>query len=325
MNTLRTQLSKAVVSKKFSREIVLLLILVLECIVFSLLSPHFLTVGNIYDSIRSYTELGIISMAMTLIIITGGIDLSVGSLLALVSVVVGFSYSYGLPFPMALLLGLIVGTLAGLFNGIFIVYFRLHPIAVTLGTYALFRGIGYAISNADAVSVFPGWFYFLGQSYFLGIPAQIFFFIALAALLYVILTRTRFGTYISAIGINEEATKFSGVPVNRMKLAVYTLSGFLVAIASIIYTSRLSTARANAGIEFELIAIAAVVLGGASIKGGKGSIIGTILGLLILAFLKSGLVLAGVRNDWGLVATGSVLIAGVFVNEYFRKDEPASE
>ncbi|SHF01681.1 monosaccharide ABC transporter membrane protein, CUT2 family [Seinonella peptonophila] len=305
----------------FSREIVLLLLLLLECTIFSFISPYFLSLGNIYDSIRSFIEIGIIALAMTMIIMTGGIDLSVGSLLALVSVVVGFSYSFGLPFPLSMLLGVVIGTLAGLFNGVFIVYFRLHPIAVTLGTYALFRGIGYAISNANAVSVFPGWFAFIGQSYFFGIPTQIYIFLLISIGFYLYLAKTRFGTYISAIGINEEAAKFSGVPINNVKLIVYTLAGFLVSLSSIIYTSRFSTARANAGIEFELIAIAAVVLGGASIKGGKGSVLGTILGLLILAFLKAGLILVGVRNDWGLVANGIVLIIGVFINEYFRNDE----
>lgn len=309
-------------SFRLGRDAVLGVLFVVELIVFARLSPYFLTASNLLDATRSAVEIGLIALGATLVIITGGIDLSVGALLALVSVTVGFTYQDGLPLPFAVGLGLLVGLLGGAFNGALIVGLDLHPFAVTLGTFALFRGIAYAVSNAGAVSVFPDWFAYLGGYFAFGVvPGQLAVLGVSGIAVWLLLARTRFGSYVYALGMNEQATRFSGVPVLKIKLAVYALTGVLVAVAGVIYTSRMSTARGNAGLGLELSVIAAVVLGGASITGGAGTIPGTILGVAILSLLQNGLTLAGVRSDWGLIVVGVALVVGVFANEFFRQRE----
>ena len=306
---------------RFSRELVLLGVLITIMLVMAQLSPFFFTLGNLLDTSRYFVEIGLIALGMTLIIITAGIDLSVGAGLALVSVAVGFSFAAGLPLPLALVLGLLTGLGAGLFNGLFITRLDLHPLVVTLGTFALFRGLAYGLSDADAVSSYPAWFAYFGQAYLGPIPGQLILFVVAVIVVWIVLSRTSFGRYVYAIGSNEEAARFSGVPVRRVKLALYTGIGFLVALAAIIYTSRVSTARADSGLGLELDVIAAVVLGGASIYGGVGTIAGTVLGVLIIATLRNGLVLAGVPSTWQLFLLGILVISAVFLNEFFRKKE----
>jgi ribose/xylose/arabinose/galactoside ABC-type transport system permease subunit len=306
---------------KFSREVVLLGVLIVLMIAMSLLSPLFFTVGNLLNTSRFFVEVGLMALGMTLIIITGGIDLSVGSNLALVSVAVGFSYAAGLPLPLAIVFGLVVGLTAGLFNGLFITLLDLHPLVVTLGTFALFQGLAYGLTKAEAISDFPGWFAYFGQAYFGPVPLQLFVFILAVVVVWLILSRTSFGRYVYAIGNNEEAARFSGVPVRKVKLALYTGIGLLVAMASVIYTSRVYTARGDSGLGLELDVISAVVLGGASIYGGSGTIGGTVLGVLIIATLRNGLVLAGVPSTWQVFVLGVLLLVAVFLNEFFRRRE----
>jgi rhamnose transport system permease protein len=306
---------------RFSREVVLLGVLIVLMIVMSLLSPLFLTLGNLLNTSRFFVEVGLMALGMTLIIITGGIDLSVGSNLALVSVAVGFSFAAGLPLPLAIVFGLIVGVAAGLFNGLFITLLDLHPLVVTLGTFALFQGLAYGLSRAEAVSDFPGWFAYFGQAYLGPVPGQLFIFVVAVVVVWLILSRTRFGRYVYAIGNNEEAARFSGVPINRVKLILYSGMGLLVGIASVIYTSRVYTARGDSGLGLELDVISAVVLGGASIYGGSGTIGGTVLGVLIIATLRNGLVLAGVPSTWQVFVLGVLLLVAVFLNEFFRRRE----
>jgi len=192
-------------------------------------------------------EVGLIALGMTLIIITGGIDLSVGALFALVSVSIGFSYSAGLPLGLAALFGVLVGVAGGFFNGFFATYFRLHPLVVTLGTFALFRGIAYAVSNADAVSSFPAWFAKFGQYSIAGyVPLQLLVLVVAILAFWLLLSKTAFGRYIYAIGHNEVACRVSGVSTDRIKIAVYTLMGLMVGVAGLIHTSRIFSARGNA-------------------------------------------------------------------------------
>lgn len=309
------------VRQRLNRETVLCIIFIVELVIFGLIIPNYLTVWGLLDTSRSFVEAGLMALGMTLVIISGGIDLSVASLLALVSVVIGFSFKAGVPLPLALVFGVVVGMLGGTFNGAMVAFLNLHPLVVTLGTLALFRGVAYAISKANAVSNFPGWFTFFGQSYVMNlVPVQLFFFVALTIVIWLLLSKTAFGRYVYGIGNNELTTRFSGIRTWRVKLAVYTLTGFLVSIAGIIHTSRIFTSRANAAMGLELTVIATVVLGGTKITGGSGSITGTLFGVLILTYLQDGLFLAGVRNDWGLIVTGVFLISGVFFNEFFRKE-----
>jgi rhamnose transport system permease protein len=303
------------------REAVLLVVLLVLMGVMATMSDDFLTATNLLRTTRFFTEIGLIALGMTLIIITAGIDLSVGSALALVSVTIGFSYQAGLPLPLAILLGLVVGTAGGLFNGTVSTKLGVHPLVVTLGTLALYRGIAFGISDANAVSTYPDWFSYLGQYYLGVVPGQLFVFLAAIAVTWVLLARTTFGRYVYAIGANEEAARFSGIPVARVKITTYAMTGLLVGLAATIFTSRVSSARADFGNGLELDVIAAVVLGGSSIYGGVGSIPGTILGVLIIAVLRNGLQLAGVSSTWQLFLLGVLLIVAVLINEFLRRRE----
>lgn len=305
----------------FTRTHGLFLLLLVELGGLGVLVPGYLDPASLLDTSRTFIETGILALGMTFVIVSGGIDLSVASLLALVSVVVGLSYRAGLPLPAAMLLGVVTGVAGGLINGAAVAYLGLHPFVVTLATMAIYRGGAYAISNAAAVSDFPPWFTSIGQSYFAGglFPAQLPALVIAALACWLLLDRTTFGRRVYGIGANELATRFSGVPVERVKLAVYGLMGGLVSVAAIIQTARVSTARANASVGLELPVIAMVVLGGTKITGGAGTITGTVLGVLVLAYLQDGLVSAGVRNDWGLVIVGAFLILGVLANEFFHR------
>ena len=285
-----------------------------------MLVPGYFSFYGLLDASRQFAEAGLVALGMTLVIITGGIDLSVGSLLALVSVTIGFSNQAGVPLPLAIAAGIGVGLAGGFFNGVMVTALRLHPLVVTLGTFALYRGIAFAVSNANAVSQFPGWFDVFGQNAVGGVPYQLIAFVVLAIVFSVVLSRTRFGRYVYAVGNNEVTARFSGVNTGAVKVAVYTLTGLMVSLAALVYTSRISSARGNAGYGLELTVIAMVVLGGTKITGGSGSILGTTIGVLILAYLQDGLGFAGVRSDWGLVVIGLFLITGVFFNEFFRHD-----
>jgi ribose/xylose/arabinose/galactoside ABC-type transport system permease subunit len=305
----------------FGRTAGLAAIFVAEIALFSTLVPGYFSLAGLLDATRLFTDAGLVALGMTFVIITGGIDLSVGSLMALVSVTIGFTFKAGLPLPLAALAGVLVGAAGGAFNGMLITGLRLHPLVVTLGTFALFRGIGYAVSNADAVSSFPSWFEVIGQTYLGGlVPLQLVVFVVATAVAWVVLEHTPFGRFVMALGSSETVSRFSGIETSRIKTAVYTINGFLVGLAGLIYTSRTFTARGNAGIGLELTVIAMVVLGGAKITGGGGTIVGTIFGVLILSYLQDGLDFAGIRGDWGLVVTGLFLIAGVFLNELFRNE-----
>ena len=299
----------------------LFLLLMAELGALGVLVPGYLDPGSLLDTSRTFVETGILALGMTFVIVSGGIDLSVASLLALVSVAIGLSYQAGLPLPAAMLLGVATGIAGGLVNGAAVAYLGLHPFVVTLATMAIYRGGAYAISNAAAVSDFPPWFTSIGQSYFAGglVPTQLPALVVAALACWLLLDRTVFGRHVYGVGANELATRFSGVPVERVKLAVYGLMGFLASVAAVIQTARVSTARANASMGLELPVIAMVVLGGTKITGGAGTIPGTVLGILVLAYLQDGLVSAGVRNDWGLVIVGVFLVSGVLANEFLRR------
>lgn len=304
---------------QLNRSVALGVLFIVQIAVTSWLVPGYFDIAGLLDATRSFSEAGLVALGMTLIIITGGIDLSVGALMALVSVTIGFSYQAGLPLWLASIAGVGVGVLGGLFNGLFITYFRLHPLVVTLGTFALFRGIAYAVSDANAVSGFPDWFSIFGQTIVGSFPLQFLVLCIFVALFWVLLSKSQFGRYVYAVGHNDIASRFAGIPTNAVIIAVYTLTGFLVGLAGLTYTSRIASARGNAGLGLELTVIAMVVLGGTKITGGSGTIAGTVMGILILSYLQDGLTFAGVRGDWGLLFIGIFLILGVFANEVFRE------
>lgn len=302
------------------REVVLLIVLIALCGLMACLSPYFLTVHNLFDLTRHLTEFGIIACGMTLIIMTGGIDLSVGSLLGLCVIVLGYSWQvWGLGPVPALALTVLVGCAAGAFNGALITRWDFPPLVVTLATLALFRGFAFAISEAHPVSNFPEAFCSIGQGYLGPIPIQFLIWMSIAAAVAFLNHRTRLGRFAMAIGDNERAATFAALPVKKVKLLLYTGSGFLCAVAAMVYTARLATAKADAGQLFELAAITAVVLGGTSITGGRGSVSGTFLGILILGVVRNGLDLAAVPAVWKQLVEGGILIATATTNQFISE------
>ncbi|MFO1022927.1 MAG: ABC transporter permease [Planctomycetales bacterium] len=256
-----------------SQQGILILFLLIESAIFCFTGQNFATVGNGFELLRLSVEIGLLAVAITPVIITGGIDLSVGSLLGLSAVIFGKLWRDAeLPIPVAALCTCLVGTLCGLFNGLLVTRFRIPPLIVTLGTFSLFRGLAEGITQGiDNFVGFPESFLALGNGYYFNtIPAQLPIFILVAVAFWILLHRTTIGRAWVAIGFSPEAARYSGIPVNRRLQLAYLLSGLTASLASIVYVARLSQAKADAGTNYELLAITAVVLGGTSIFGGRG-------------------------------------------------------
>lgn len=303
-----------------SQELVLLIILIVGVLILATQSPVFLTPSNILNQGRLMTEVALVALPMTFIIITGGIDLSVGSIFGLSAIVLGYTWqNLGLPLEVAIVISLIVSVVAGFVNGWFIDRLGLPPLIMTLATLALYRGLAEGISQARSARGFPEWFYALGQRDLFGVPTQLWLFIIAAIIFAIILSRTTFGRTLYAMGNNETGARFSGLPVNRVKITIYMLSGLMAGLAGYIFVSRVSTTRSDMGSGLELEAIAAVVLGGTSIFGGSGSIGGTVIGVILIQLLKNGLSLAGAKNDATIVVIGVVLILSILVNNFIQR------
>lgn len=302
-------------------ETILAVLLVVALIILAFQSDRFFTADNLLNQGRLMAEVGLVALAMTFVIVTGGIDLSVGSILGLVAILLGvFWQNLGIPLPLAMGLGILVGGVAGLVNGLIITRFGVPPLIATLATLALYRGLAEGISQARSVRGYPEWFFTLGQGEFAGVPVQLWIFASLAVVAAVILGLSTFGRATYAIGSNAVASRFSGLNVDRSLLLIYTASGLVAGLAAVIFVSRVSTTRSDMGTGLELDVITAVVLGGTSIFGGRGTIIGTLLGLVLMQALKNGLALAGVKGDGTIVVIGAVLIGTVLISNIFRKD-----
>jgi rhamnose transport system permease protein len=305
----------------FRHETILAILTVIAMIVLASLSDKFFTVDNLLNQGRLMAEVGLISLAMTFVIVTGGIDLSVGSILGLTAILLGvFWKNLGLPLPAAIVLAMACGTFAGWVNGLIITRFNVPPLIATLATLALYRGLAEGISEARSVRGYPEWFFFFGQGEVLGVPFQLWVLGFATLVAAVILGLTPFGRATYAIGANEVAARFSGIRVNATKLWIYTAAGFCSALAAVIFVSRVTTTRSDMGTGLELDAITAVVLGGTSIFGGRGTIIGTALGLILIQALKNGLALSGVKGDGTIVVIGLVLIGAILVGALFDKN-----
>jgi rhamnose transport system permease protein len=301
-------------------ELILAIILVLALAVLAFQTDRFLTTANLLNQGRLMAEVGLVALPMTFIIITAGIDLSVGSVLGLAAIVLGYSWkNFGLPLELAMMTALLTGTLAGFANGWFITRVNVPPLIMTLATLALYRGLAEGISQARSVRGYPDWFFQLGQGEVLGVPTQLWILVVAIICAAVILRFTPFGRALYAIGHNETGARFSGIPVDRYKLMIYTASGFMAALAACIFVSRVSTTRSDMGTGLELDVIAAVVLGGTSIFGGVGSILGTVLGFIMIQLLKNGLSLTGVKGDATIVVIGLVLILSILLTNYLQR------
>jgi rhamnose transport system permease protein len=289
-------------------------ILVVALIVLGTFNERFLSIDNLLNQGRLMTEVGLIALPMTFVIITGGIDLSVGSIVGLCAVMLGYSWkTFGFPLPLAIVFAIAVGGLAGFVNGLLITRVKVPPLIMTIATLALYRGLAEGISQAHSVRGYPEWFFFVGQGQWLGVPTQLWILFAAIVVAGVALDRTTFGRILYAIGNNETAARFSGLPVDRVKLIVYSLSGLMAGLSAYVLVSRVTTTRSDMGIGYELDVIAAVVLGGTSIFGGSGTIWGSVVGLVMIQLLKNGLALTGVKGDATIVVIGAVLIASTLI------------
>jgi rhamnose transport system permease protein len=302
-------------------EVILAILVVVTLAVLAHQSDRFFTADNLLNQGRLAAELGLVSLTMTFVIVTGGIDLSVGSILGLGAIMVGvFWRNVGLPLPLAMILAVAVGGLCGLGNGLIITRFKVPPLIATLATLALYRGLAEGISQSRSVRGYPDWFFRLGQGDVAGVPTQVWILVCGALAAGLVLGRTTFGRATYAVGANEVAARFSGVAVDRTKLLIYTASGLAAGVAAVIFVSRVSTTRSDMGTGLELDVITAVVLGGTSIFGGRGTITGTVLGLVLIQALRNGLALAGVKGDGTIVVIGAVLILAILVSNLLGRD-----
>lgn len=292
--------------------------LVIFAIIISFMNPRFLTLPNILNILRQTSINAVIAAGMTFVILTGGIDLSVGAILAFTGAVCASLLASDMNILFAVLITLGIGAASGLFSGIVISKGKIQPFIATLATMTILRGATLVFTKGKPIT-FRGSQYFdafrsIGSGYIGGVPIPIYIMVIIFALGFYILTQTRLGRYVYALGGNEEATKLSGLNTDRLKMYVYTISGMLAALAGIIITSRLSSAQPTAGTGYELDAIAAVVLGGTSLAGGAGTIIGTIFGALIIGILGNALNLLDVSSYFQMMIKGLVILAAVLID-----------
>jgi rhamnose transport system substrate-binding protein len=292
-------------------EWVLLVALLIEIAIFSATAPRFFTWLNLFEVLRFSVELGLLAIALTPILITGGIDLSVGSALGLTATVMGIAWTRGhVPILLAVVLALLVGCACGALNALFIAGLRLPALIVTLGTYSLYRGIAEGITQgAESYTGYPKWFLFLGQGYFWKVvPVQLAVFVAVVAAYAILLHKSILGRSFYAIGFNAEGARFAGIPVRRRQALIYLLSGIVSSVAGIIFVAHLGLAKSDLGTGYELEAITAVVLGGTSVFGGRGTLFGSLLGMLFLSTLQNGLHLLALPSELNGLLIGAFLL-----------------
>ena len=319
------------------------LALILIIVVFSLLSPNYLTVDNILIMASHVAIYALLGMGMLMVILNGGIDLSVGSTLGFSAVIAGFLLQ-GVPInifgitlfpsvPVVVLLSCGVGALVGLVNGILVSKFKVAPFVATLGMLYVVRGLALLMTNGLTINDLAGepelgntGFNWLGFQRILNVPIGVIIMGVVAVILGYVLGRTKFGRWLYASGGNERAAELSGVPVKKVKVYVYVISGVCASIAGLILASTLTSASPTAGETYELTAIAAVVIGGAALTGGRGNVRGTLLGAFVIGFLSDGLVIVGVSAYWQMVFMGAVIVVAVLLNtlQYGRRRRPAA-
>jgi ribose transport system permease protein len=305
----------------YGRQVGTVLGLLVLSAVFWALTPHFLTTSNLLNVTQQTAINAIIAAGMTFVIITAGIDLSVGSILALAGVVLGSALAAGVPLPLALLSAPAVGLLCGQVNGLLITLGRLPPFIATLGMMSVARGGALMYTAGRPVSGFDEEFRFLATGELFHVPSPVWIMLVVYVLAHFVLTKTRLGRYTYAIGGNEQAALLSGVNTKLYKTLAYGLSGMLSGLAAVILTARLNSAQPIAGIMYELDAIAATVIGGTSLTGGEGTVVGTLIGALIMGVLRNGLNLLGISSFLQQIVIGSVIIVAVLVDMALKKQK----
>jgi len=300
-----------------SWETLLLALLALELVIFGAINPHFLQPSSLLFGTSDFVQVGIIAVPLTFVIIAGGIDVSFASTVGLAAIVFGIANFFGLAMPLSLLAGFATGALAGVLNASIIRLTRLQPLVVTLGSLYMFSGIATVLSGLvgangyEGIGGFPESFTALGYAQVLGMPMPLFVFLCCATFLLVVLHTTRFGRLVFQIGQNENAAKHSGMPVFRVQLLTYVLTGLAAALAGIMLSAYFGSARMDLGSATLLPAITAAVLGGASIYGGQGSVLGTIIATFIIGYLQQGLQMSGVPSQISSALSGALLVLAV--------------
>ena len=290
------------------------------CLIISFISPQFLTVSNWTIIITQVSINALLAFGVTFVIITGGIDLSLGSIVAVAGVSAAMlAHPDSYPVLVPVFAGLFAGLLMGAFNGFIITKSKIAPFIVTLGTMTIGRGLALILSNGRPVSNLSDSFVFIGSGKIMGIPFLIIILILMFILCSVILNKTILGRYIYAVGGNEQAARASGINITQVKMAVYSISGLLAGLSGILLTSRITTGQPNAGAGFELDAIAAVVIGGTSTTGGKGSIAGTLVGVLLIGVINNSLDLLNVTSYYQQVVMGIIIIGAVVLDSMNQK------
>lgn len=294
--------------------------LIVVFVFLSFASPVFLSADNLFNIGSQTAVVAVLAIGMTLVIITAGIDLSVGSVAALSGVLgVMMMADAGLPVPLAIIGGTLVGAICGLVNGVLVSFAGLNPFIATLGMLTVARGLTYIFTNAVAVFGAPNSFRLLGQGVIGPIPIPILVVLIIAVVGYFVLTRTKLGRYAYAIGSNPEAARLSGIPIRRYLTSVYVISGALAGFGGMIAASRVNSGQPNYGIGLELDVIAAAVIGGASLFGGQGSVVGTLIGAFLIALIRNGSVLLDVNTFYQQVIIGVVIWLAVFWDQYRRR------
>lgn len=317
-----TQNAGAPTSKLFGsfsvRDAGTLIGLIAIVVIFGLLAPDFLSQRNLLNILQQSSINACLALGMTLVIISGGIDLSVGPTAAISAVITATMLVAGVPVPLAILAGLAIGAICGLINGVLVAYAGLQPFIVTLGTLSTYRAIALIYTGGNPVLGVPAGFRSLFNGSLLGLPIPVIMVAVVALLAWVLLKKTPLGEYLLAVGGNEEAAYVAGVPIAIAKITAYVISGVLAALASMILVGRLGAAEPILGNLWELDAIAAAAIGGASLMGGKGSVIGTILGAIILGAMRNGLTLMNVQAFYQLLATGLIILVAMMIDRVTR-------
>lgn len=298
---------------KFGREFGIIIALLIIVSIFTMISPIYISGSNLIDIIDQTVINGLLAVGITFAILTGGIDLSIGCTLAIVIVVIGQFLVNGINPIVAVILGILVGFILGAINGVLITKMKLQAFIATLGTMSIYRGLAYTITGGWPVLNIPQSFRTMLDGDIIGnISISVVILFIFAIICNIILKNTKQGIYIYSIGGNEEATKLSGVKTDRSKILAYGICGVSAALAGMIMLARLGTGEPTAGQGYELNAIAAAAIGGASLSGGKGSILGTILGAILLSALKVGLIVVGVDTFWQYIATGAIIVIAAY-------------
>ncbi|QCX34395.1 ribose ABC transporter permease [Caloramator sp. E03] len=319
-NLILTYILKNSVVKYIKENLGIIIGLAVMCTILSILSPAFLTKENIINVLRQVSTNANLAFGMTLAIIINGIDLSVGSILALSgTITAGLITFNNMPVITSVIIGIIIGISLGLFNGIVIAKTGIPPFIVTLAMYNIARGAAYVYTGGMPVRTMNEQFNFIGNGYLGPIPLPVIYTLIFLVTMYILMNKTKFGRYVYAVGGNRDAARFSGINIKKIEIAVYTIIGFLSGFSGIVLCARMYSGQPTVGVGFELDAIAACVLGGTSMMGGIGKIGGTVLGVLVIGVLNNGLNLLNINSFWQLIAKGVVILLAVYVDILKKK------